>query len=79
MIVTDAAPGVRRVTGMPRGGIVRLNGNELTGIGWADPDTMTQYDLQTNGVLVGELRITDANGDSVDQQWLASTALSGQP
>jgi hypothetical protein len=31
------------------------------------------------GYLPARIRITDANGDSVDQQWLASAALSGQP
>jgi hypothetical protein len=62
-VLSDAQPGVLRVTGMPHGGIVRVNGNELTGIGWADPETMTQYDLQAGDMMVvRELRITDANG-----------------
>lgn len=63
IVLADARPGVLRVTGMPHGGIVRVNGNELTGIGWADPETMTQYDLQgDNMIVMRELRITDANG-----------------
>ena len=62
-VLPNARPGALRVTGMPRGGRVYFNGNELTGIGWADPVAMTAYDVEASGLnFIGELTITDANG-----------------
>ena len=64
IVLSDADSGVLRITGMPRGGgTVYLNGDQMPGIGWSDPATMTQYDVRVgNPPVWQELRITDASG-----------------